>query len=256
MTRLYVPSKSRTWILPRTMPSWLATGLPVTLVVDTEEVQEYLEATKGKVEILGVEEKGIGAARQAALMDSIERGHEYHYQIDDDHIAPGNTTDLMQAMDNYWGLNFVSAWKRQINFYQASLLEMPDRVVPTESNMTAGLRLIRNELLGKLGGFDKELRLAEDCEAHMRTGWATGVRPMLDKGVLAVPVGARFQPGGCQAPDNGTFNANALDTVIRLNERYGEGTASLKPWGKERKLRFQINIKDFWRRVDERVGVL
>lgn len=256
MTRLYVPSKGRTWILPRTLPSWLATKIPVTLVVDKSEAQQYDDACTGRVAILAVPDgEGIGAARQAALADSIKRGDAFHYQIDDDHIAPANTAELEIALAKRPQYSFISAWKRQINFYQAKLLDDPRRVVPTESNMTAGLRLIRNEPLYLLGGFDTDLRLAEDCEVHMRTGQVNGHRPLLHKDVLATPVGARFQPGGCQASPN-SFNSNALHATMVLNERYGEGTASFKPWGKEGKLRFQINIAKFWKQVDKDLDVL
>lgn len=247
--RLYVCSKSRTWILPKTLPSWLATGLQVILVVDDSEAEEYERAVHGTgAWILPTNTRGIGSARQAALEHSMS-GYDFHYQIDDDHIAPPNTTDLLDALNHRPGANFISAWKRQLNFYQAKLLDIPGDVVPTESNMTAGLRLIRNEPLYGLGGFDTELWLAEDCEVHMRTGMANGVRPLLHKGVLATPVGARFQPGGCQA--SGSFNAHALDATMRLNERYGEGTASFRPWGKEGKMRFSIHISKFWEKVDK-----
>lgn len=250
--KLYVPSKGRTWILPKTLPSWMATGLEVILVVDDTEAEAYADATRDKVTILPTTNRGIGWARQTALQHSMSCGDPYHYQIDDDHIAPLNTYELGVSLQARPGVSFISAWKRQLNFYQERLLAMPQEVVPTESNMTAGLRVVRNGLLSKLGGFDTELRLAEDCEVHMRTGCQNGVRPYLHKGVLAVPVGARFQPGGCQA--NGPFNANALDATMILNERYGPGTASFKPWGKDKKMRFQINIKKFWERVDANLG--
>lgn len=246
---LYVPSKSRTWILPKTLPSWVATGLPVVLVVDDNEAGAYEEATKGRVRVLPVHERGIGAARQAALKDSLALGHEFHYQIDDDHIAPANATDLMDALVKHKHASFVSAWKRQLNFYLEKLLVLPDEIVPTESNMTAGLRLIRNEPFNRLGGFDTDLLLAEDCEAHMRTGRENGARPLLHKGVQATPVGQRFQPGGCQA-GNPSFSAKALDTTMLLNERYGEGTASYKAWGNKGTMRFSIHIAAFWKKVD------
>lgn len=254
MTNLYVPSKSRTWILPKTFPSWRATDLSIVMVVDESEAEEYEKATKGYARILPVAVKGIGAARQAALQDSIRLGHEFHYQCDDDHIAPANAHDLMLALRLHKYATFVSAWKRQLNFYLEKLLVLPEVIVPTESNMTAGLRLIRNGTLDMAGGFDMNLLLAEDCEVHMRTGWANGVRPLLHKGVLATPVGSRFQKGGCQA-GNPSFAAKALDTTMLLNERYGEGTASYIPWGSQEKMRFSIHIAKFWKRVDERLGL-
>lgn len=258
MTNLYIPSKSRTWILPQTLPSWVATGLRVTLVVDDAQAEEYEEAVAGahsKINILPVTSRGIGAARQAALADSMLQGHEFHYQIDDDHIAPANATDLMDALVAKPHASFVSAWKRQLNFYLEKLLVLDDEIVYTESNMTAGLRLIRNEPLASLGGFDSDMLLAEDCEAHMRTGWRNGVRPLLHKGVEAKPVGQRFQPGGCQAEGGPAFSAKALDTVMLLNEKYGEGTASYKPWGRKGDMRFSIHIAKFWKRVDELLAV-
>lgn len=254
MTNLYIPSKSRTWILPKTFPSWQATGLKVVLVVDDSEAEEYEKAVGGRARILPVAARGIGAARQAALEDSRRQGHDFHYQIDDDHIAPANATDLMGALEKHKHASFVSAWKRQLNFYLEKLLVLPDEVVPTESNMTAGLRLIANGLFHRLGGFDTDLLLAEDCEAHMRTGWANGVRPLLHKGVIATPVGQRFQPGGCQA-GNPSFAAKALDTTMLLNERYGEDTASYKPWGTKGNMRFSIHISKFWKRVDMLHGI-
>lgn len=254
MTNLYVPSKSRTWILPKTFPSWRGTGLNIVLVVDDTEAEEYDEAVGKYARILPIKERGIGAARQAALADSLALGHSFHYQIDDDHIAPANATDLMPALVGKPHASFISAWKRQLNFYLEKLVVLSAIVVPTESNMTAGLRLIRNEPFATLGGFDTTMRLAEDCEAHMRTGWANGVRPLLHKGVVATPVGARFQKGGCQA-DKIAFAAKALDTTMLLNERYGEGTASYKPWGTKGDMRFSIHIAKFWKRVDERHGI-
>jgi len=258
MTNLYIPSKDRTWILPQTLPSWIDTGLPVVIVVDDNEAGTYEEAVKRygkKVRILPTTERGIGAARQAALMDSVHLGHDFHYQIDDDHVAPANATDLMDALlhKDHKYASFISAWKRQLNFYLEKLFVLPEEVVSTESNMTAGLRLIRNEPFATAGGFDKDLLLAEDCEAHMRTGWSNGVRPLLHKGVLAAPIGQRFQPGGCQA--SGSFPAKALDTTMLLNERYGEGTASYKPWGAAGNMRFSIHISKFWKRVDANLGL-
>ena len=254
MTNLYVPSKSRTWILPKTLPSWLDTGLKVVLVVDDSEAEDYEKAAGGRARILTTSTRGIGAARQAALEDSMAYGHDFHYQIDDDHIAPVNATDLMHALEASPYASFVSAWKRQLNFYLEKLLVLPEEIVPTESNMTAGLRLIRNLPFASLGGFDQDMLLAEDCEAHMRTGWQNGVRPLLHKGVVATPVGQRFQPGGCQA-GNPSFPAKALDTTMLLNERYGEGTASYKPWGTKGDMRFSIHISKFWKRVDENLGI-
>ena len=234
------------------MHSWIATGLPVHIVVYEDEECEYRTAVRGtKIKVLLVEcpeaERSVGRSRQACLDWAIALGHQMHIQCDDDHIAPRNTEDLLTTLRCHSQIGVVSAWKRQYGHFLGKMLADPREILPNQTAMAGNLWALRHQF-----SFDTSMRLAEDCDLRMQWGWHNGARPLMHKGVVATPIGGRYQPGGCQTTGSG--DANVVQAASVLNARYGEGTAKVseRPDGS---LKFTLYSAKFWGRVDERFGL-
>lgn len=254
----YVPSKGRAATVATNLPSWLATGLPVFLVVYDDEVEAYERAVHGSgagvVPVCGVpeEERGVGFNRQACLEHADAAGHPWHIQCDDDFRAPPNTSDLLVALRDHPQAGFVSAWKRYYDFGLMIYRDDPRIVVQNRRCMVcSGFWAIRHHPFRELGGFDTSLRLAEDTEAVLRIGQATGALPLMHKGVVGMEVGKRHAPGGCAS--TGSYLDQAMHATAVLNARYGPGTArvTLRPTKNGSKVQFTIWAGRFWKRMEK-----
>lgn len=255
---IYVPSRRRVQLLKKTAPTWVVAVMSsgrfddICIVVDEEEVDTYA----AEIHRLGLQEYimvlpdpsligGIGAARNFMLQHAASRGHVYTVQIDDDMKVSNNLHLLVDALDQNPEYSGAAAW---MSYYGLGMGKEGPDIEVNRSSMGLQVKAYKVEPLLSLGGFDPQMKLAEDVDAVMKVAIATGQYPVIHRQVKATPVNQRGDEGGCASW--GGHSSQAATTVALLNERYGEGTASLREHKKTGMPRDTIWMAKFWKRVE------
>lgn len=202
---IYVPSRTRTVMLRKNLPSIAAQGLPVYLVVDEEEFDLYSSLASDvssvmadpKIEVLPIPSgRGIGYVRQRCLEHAASIGAEVMIQNDDDRrFLSRNARDLAEPIRCYRNVAVCGAWH---NMYIRYLKIYQDTGVHPIGN-GIGLATFAMDVQTALdvGGYDELLFAAyEDSEIVMRMVMR-GIGPStVHSGVVTSMTAGRAAPGG------------------------------------------------------------
>lgn len=256
---IYVPSRQRAWMLEKTAPTWLAASdeyphMEVALVVGEDDADDYAR----ELIRLGMEYEidvlvdplnvSIGSARQFALEHAASRGFNFHVQVDDDMRVTPNLGLLVEVLLDNPDASGCGAWQSYYGLGMGKTTDASPDVEMNRSSMGLQVKSYRNDVLLEAGGFDQEMRLAEDVDAVMRVARSTGQYPLIHRRVVATSVNARGDAGGCAS--RGGHSSHAESTVDVLNARYGPGTASVRTHKKTGLPRDTIWMRSFWHQIE------
>lgn len=242
---MYVPSKKRDWLLPRTAPTW-PKDIPITVMVESDDYLDY-DATLSEIfpdnppdlYVLPERGRGYGYVLQHILEHAMTNGHE-HIVIADDDMILQNTSHLLDYLRRNPGCTQIGSW---IQVYAKFGLERPEdeEAVPSWTsfgNAVFGLN-VKHTL--ECGGYDIRLPFFTDVDLVLRTAAMTRLVPRMVSTISeAKQVGARGSTGGCSAMGK-SRDQQVQETREVLLARYGDRYVGgqTKKDGVAPKLRFQ-----------------
>lgn len=252
MTALYVPSRGRSELLRRTVPAWLGTGLPLTVVVRPEDVEDYsrvlFDYDGVRLMVLGDSDHGIGWARQRILEDAWQRGHRVHIQADDDHLVDENLGVLIDACTDQ--VPSVACWLR---IYGHFFGPPQSPVILCWNGAGEGVKAINTSAALDVGGFDTELGAYEDAELGLRMARAGYLPKRIHSGTEMKPINQRGDEGGCKASYAGNPDVVVHKVLSLLQVRYGDKVARLhhpkRLVADGRTVDIRINWQWFWKSI-------
>lgn len=215
---LYVNSKGRAGGLkPKRIESWITAaqriGGDVTVVVEPGEYDAYratLRPYLGYVQVAstGGDNIGVGAARQAAFFNALNRGLLYMAHIDDDVTLVGDSRKVLTLVREH-PESLYGAWEQRIlrlwcnKEYDHSLTW-----IRSWHQLDAQARIYNMSNLESIGGFDPRLRTWEDTEVNMRWGLAGGWPAV-------IPKDCQQNAGGFHAPGGVSSSSGTPDERLR-----------------------------------------
>lgn len=258
MSALYVISRQRIWILEKTMESWLKTGLPVRLVVDEEEVPDYLAACRVfkdryshvDLQVLSPQEsdRGLAYARRTCLEHAHADGHQHILMCDDDIKIIDDPRPMLAFMESTPSAAGCGIW---FQIYRHFLgIPYETGVYPTTGSMGQQCIAINIEDYLRVGAYLDPLPVREDSDNIIRLVRAGRGPWYIHSHVRGQQIGKRFQPGGNSSHDK-TIIEQEDEAYKILVERYGPELVTL---AKSRKGGPVTRIN--WRMLYERAGIV
>jgi len=220
MRRIYVASRSRPQAVASNLFSWLRSGIPVWLAVESQERDLYenflaMSGHPGEAEILVLSEsnRGIAFARQAILEHAASAGCDSIVQVDDDHRTPSNLGDLCEVVEE----GKISGVGAFIGLYQKFLGMKPNTGCHIhQGGMGQQVVAVSPSKAIRAGGYNTQLHVLEDYDLLIKMVIKGGCGPwMIHSDVPVAMHGPKYQPGGIAATgdrDEYTRQAQAIMT--------------------------------------------
>lgn len=196
---VFIPSRGRYKDIDKLCNIWSNKGFGVHLVVEPDEYNKYLSATRTPVEVhaLYQSNQGIAYSRKACINMAEMFGYKSIIMADDDikpsTRRPDGMADILEACEHPKVLGMTARYSYHDLCLGTDIKGMDDIILlPTGTFRLVGLNV---ENVIDLGNYDTTLEYAEDCDLFLR-GLQSGFPWMVHLGSFANSTGTRYQPGG------------------------------------------------------------
>ena len=230
---IYIPSRRRAHLIAKSLPALRATRVPVTIVIEREDLGEYRDLVGFESEIrlyvLPASNRGVSYARRAILRLAMRRGEgDGIIMCDDDVKPPPNVVKLRAFLGRRSEIAGVGCW---FPIYQHFGGYEPN-TGPQVHSGAMGKRLfaVRPKLAIELGCFTTPLQANDDNDMIMRHIRAGYVPWYIHTDVQGVSLALRSAPGGIASLPGSFEEKNAHDLEL-LNAEFGAGFASYSKRG-------------------------
>lgn len=250
---IYVPSKRRSQLVVKNLPSWLSTGLPVRIVVEEDDAEEYRAVTKDarrsndvKVLTLPQSGRGVSYARNNIIKHASKHDRKYIVMADDDCWMSPGVDGMMAAAKDIKRFSGIGGYQSIYGHF----LKMPPNtgVHKLHGGMGHQVVVYRTASVLKVGGYDERIKTHDDTDLRIRLQLQGQGDWYVDSGAL-VKVGKRYTDGGVQASVGDWWEEQVQADCKLMQEKYGEKMVSTFRM-KDGRLTLKHNWRELYKQLE------